>query len=231
MDPLVVGTTFARYRLEAVIGKGGMGVVYLAQDIRLYRPVALKVLSPDRIDRECRDRLRAEALALSSFSHPNVATVYDFGCEAGIDYLVMEYVPGATIDELLQDGPFAGPRAAALGAQLARGLAAAHAADVIHRDIKPGNLRVTPEGLLKILDFGVAVSPAALLVSNTTATAIGQLRAAAGTLRYMAPERLRGTMADVRTDIFSAGLVLFEMACGHPPFAGEQPIKVMESSG
>jgi serine/threonine protein kinase len=229
MERLAVGQRFVHYRLDAVLGKGGMGVVYLAQDVRLRRPVAVKVLAPDHLDREYRDRLRAEALALSSFSHPNVAAVYDFGCDTGIDYLVMEYVPGGTLDELLKDGPLPNARVAALGAQLARGLAAAHAADVIHRDIKPGNLRVTPEGRLKILDFGIAVSPAARLVSKTTATAIGTLRAVAGTLRYMAPERLRGTMADVRTDIFSAGLVLYEMACGHPPFAGDQPIRLLES--
>lgn len=229
MDPLVVGTTFVRYRLEAVLGKGGTGTVYLAQDVRLCRPVVLKMIAPDRLDRETRNRLRAEALALLSFNHPNVVAVHDFGCDGGIDYLVMEYVPGATVEELLQQGPFNSECTAALGAQLARGLAAAHAAEVIHRDIKPGSLRVTPGGALKILDFGTAVSPAARLVSKTTGTAIETPRPAAGTLRYMAPERLRGSMADARTDMFSAGLVLHEMACGRPPYEGDQPVRLMEA--
>jgi eukaryotic-like serine/threonine-protein kinase len=229
MAPLVIGTTFLRYRLEAVLGTGGTGTVYLARDIRVSRPVVLKAIASDRLDRAFRNRLRAEALALSSFTHPNVVNVYDFGCDGGIDYLVMEYVPGATVEELLQQGPFDSERTAALGAQLARGLAAAHAAEVIHRDIKPASLRVTPAGALKILDFGTAVSPAARLVSKTTGTAIETPRPAAGTLRYMAPERLRGDMADARTDMFSAGLVLHEMACGRPPYEGDQPIRLMEA--
>jgi serine/threonine protein kinase len=229
MKPLVPGRRIGHYRLESLVGKGGMGLVYVAQDTRLRRLVAIKVLAPDRLDRASRDRLRTEALALSSLNHPNVASVYDFGCAAGVDYLVMEYVPGATLDELVRNGPLSSERVAQLGVQLARGLAAAHAADVIHRDIKPGNVRVTPEALVKILDFGVAVSPAATVCSKTTVVGTGALRALAGTLQYMAPERLRGAAADARTDIFSAGLVLYEMACGRLPFVDDQPIRLIES--
>ena len=223
------GGTLAHYRLESILGKGGMSVVYLAYDSRLQRRVAIKVLSADRLDDRSRERLHAEALILSSLSHPNVATVFDFGSECGVEYLVMEFVPGATLDALLRVAPFEGLRVAALGSQLAHGLAAAHAADVVHRDIKPGNLRVTPDGLLKILDFGVAISPLREESSSTTATGVRWLRALAGTLRYMAPERLRGAAADARSDVFAAGIVLYEMACGRPPFGEEQPIRLIES--
>jgi serine/threonine protein kinase len=229
MQPLTLGGILAHYRLESILGKGGMGVVYLAQDTQLQRRVALKVLAPDRLDDQSRDRLRREALILSSLSHPNVATVFDFGCERDIDFLVMEFVPGVTMDALLLAAPFATERVAALGSQLAQGLAAAHAADVVHRDIKPGNLRVTPEGFLKILDFGVATSPATPDSSEATETGVRCLGALAGTLRYMAPERLRGAAADARSDVFAAGVVLYEMACGRAPFADPHPIRLIES--
>jgi serine/threonine-protein kinase len=206
-----------------------MGVVYLAHDLRLCRPVAIKVLSGDRLDSKYRDRLRAEALALSMMSHPNIATVFDFGAQPGADYLVMEYVAGTTLDSLLVDGPLAPGQVAALGAQLARGVAAAHAAGIIHRDIKPGNLRVTPEGLLKILDFGVAISPAAYDPNRTTQSGVRYLPSLAGTLLYMAPERLRGDPADARSDVYSMGVVLYEMACGCPPFESEQPIRLIDA--
>lgn len=229
MEPLTLGSTLAHYRLESVLGKGGMGVVYLAQDQRLHRPVAVKVLAADRLDSRSRDRLRAEGLVLSSLSHPNVATIFDFGREGHVDYLVMEFVPGTTLDALLAGGPLRSDRVAALGMQLARGLAAAHAADVIHRDIKPGNVRVTPDGLLKILDFGVATSPAIPAWSDTTRSGARVFQALAGTCRYMAPERLRGGAADARSDIFSAGVVLYEMACARAPFTDDHPIRLIEA--
>jgi len=229
MQPLAVGETLAHYRLDSLLGKGGMGVVYLAEDTRLQRRVAVKVLSPERFDEQSRDRLHAEAIILSSLSHPNVATVFDFGCEDGVDYLVMEFVPGVTMDELLRDAPLPNERVAALGVQLAHGLAAAHASQIVHRDIKPGNLRVTPDGSLKILDFGVATSPATREASDTTGTGAECVRAVVGTLKYMAPERLRGAVADARADVFAAGVVLYEMACGRAPFADPHPIRLIES--
>lgn len=230
MAPLTVGGTLAHYRLDGVLGKGGMGVVYLAHDTRLHRRVALKVLAPDRLDEQSRDRLRSEALVLSSLSHPNVATVFDFGCAQEVDFLVMEFVPGTTLDVLLRSGPFSAERVAWLGVQLAQGLAAAHEAQVVHRDIKPGNLRVTPDGFLKILDFGVATSPTRGDEADTTETgALRGLRALVGTLRYMAPERLRGGVADARADVFAAGVVLYEMACGRAPYMDPQPIRLIES--
>ncbi|MCA1562512.1 MAG: serine/threonine protein kinase [Acidobacteria bacterium] len=228
MELLTLGGMLAQYRLFSILGRGGMGIVYLAHDTRLQRLVAVKVLAPDRVDGRSRERLRGEALILSRQNHPNVATVFDFGSQGDAHYLVMEYVPGATLDVLLKQSPFATERVAALGAQLARGLAAAHAADVVHRDIKPGNLRLTPDGRLKILDFGVATSPVAPDASDTTASGSRLLAGLAGTLRYMAPERLKGAAADPRSDIFSAGVVLYEMACGRQPFVEEQPIRLID---
>ena len=200
MEDASVGCAFAHYRLDAPLGTGGMGVVFLGRDTRLRRPVAIKVLPSDRLDERCKRRLREEALLLSSLSHPNVASVFDFGSKGEIDYLVMEYVPGTTLDVLLRGGPLEWNEVARLGAQLARGLAAAHAAGVVHRDIKPGNLRVTPEGLLKILDFGIA-----------TFAANGR------------------EGPDPRADIFSAGAVLYEMACGRAPFNDAHPVRLIEA--
>ncbi len=229
MEAAAVGRALAHYRLDAPLGSGGMGVVFLAQDTRLCRPVAVKVLQPDRFSEESRRRLHDEALMLSRLSHPNVAAVFDFGADSEIDYLVMEYVPGTTLDVLLQRGPLAPDLVASLGAQLAHGLSAAHATGIVHRDIKPGNLRVTPEGLLKILDFGVAASPIAgpQAVTSTSVHVTAPLMA--GTIQYMAPERLRGgAAADPRADIFSAGAVIYEMAAGRPPFADPQTVRLIE---
>jgi serine/threonine-protein kinase len=206
-----------------------MGVVFLAQDTRLCRPVAIKVLHPDRLDEEARRRLHDEALTLSRLSHPNVAAVFDFGSDADIDYLVMEYVPGTMLDVLLQRGPLSPEIVASLGMQLARGLSAAHVTGIVHRDIKPGNLRVTSEGLLKILDFGVATWALPGPQAVTSTGVLERSTVMAGTIQYMAPERLRGTAADPRADIFSAGAVIYEMACGRPPFFDPHPVRLIEA--
>jgi eukaryotic-like serine/threonine-protein kinase len=229
MDVAVIGSVLAHYHLEAPLGSGGMGFVFLAKDTRLSRQVAVKVLPADRLDEQARQRLRDEALTLSRLSHPNIAAVFDFGSHADIDYLVMEYVPGTTLDALLERGPLESQTVARLGVQLARGLAAAHVCGIVHRDIKPGNVRVTPEGLLKILDFGVATFALPAPEAKTTTGFFDRTPALAGTLQYMAPERLRGSPADPRTDIFSAGALLYEMACARPPFCDPQPIRLIES--
>jgi serine/threonine-protein kinase len=229
MDATATGSALAQYHLEAPLGAGGTGVVYLAKDTRLGRRVAVKVLPANRLDEQGRQRLRGEALVLAQLNHPNVASVFDFGSAAEIDYLVMEYVPGTTLDALVQHGPLESKTAVALGVQLARGLAAAHARGIVHRDIKPGNVRVTPEGLLKIMDFGVGTFALPAPASKTTAGFFDRTPALAGTIQYMAPERLRGNPADARTDIFSAGALLYEIACGRPPFSDPLPIRLIDS--
>ena len=153
----MIGTALGRYRILEQVGAGGMGVVYRARDERLDRDVAIKVLPAGTLaDDQARHRFRKEALLLSKLNHPNIATVYDFDSLEGVDFLVMEYVIGTTLDDKLASGRLEGDEIQRLGSQLAQGLAAAHDKGVVHRDLKPGNLRVTPDGQLKILDFGLA---------------------------------------------------------------------------
>src|SRR5262249_46669610 len=151
------GQKLGHFCLIQEIGAGGMGIVYRARDTRLERDVAIKLLNPRTLNSDsARKRFRREALILSRFSHPNIESVYDFYSEDGVDYLVMEYVPGTTLSERLKQGPLPEKDLLAVGIQSARGLAAAHAQRILHRDLKPSNLKVTPDKVLKILDFGLA---------------------------------------------------------------------------
>lgn len=217
----MIGKILGHYRVVEQIGAGGMGLVFLAHDERLDRDVALKVLPPGTLtDENARRRFRKEALTLSKLNHPNIETVFDFDTQEGVDFLVMELIPGVTLDEKLSAGALPEKAVIRLGTQLAEGLAAAHAEGVVHRDLKPGNLRLTPDGRLKILDFGLAklLRP----VSDAAPTeSLSQTRGAVGTLPYMAPEQLQGEPADARSDIWAAGAVLYEMATGKRPFAQE----------
>jgi len=213
--------TISHYRVLEQIGAGGMGVVYRAHDERLDRDVALKVLPPGTVvDPVIRKRFRREALMLSKLNHPNIATVHDFDTEDGTDFLVEEYIDGLSLDAMLLSGPLSETEIFHLGSQLCEGLAAAHEHGVIHRDLKPGNVRVTPEARLKILDFGLAE----VLRGEVSLTAITESRSETkgivGTLPYMAPEQLLKRKLDARTDIWAAGCVLFEMTTGRRPFLG-----------
>lgn len=200
------------YRILEQIGSGGMGRVYRARDERLERHVALKVLPEAALaDDTARRRFRREALALSRLNHPNIATIHDFDTLDGVDVLVMEHIPGASLDEVLKHGPLPEREVVRLGQQLADALAAAHDRNVIHRDLKPGNVRITPEGRLKVLDFGLA---RALQADPDARTESITGPFVAGTLPYMAPEQVRGDPVDHRADIYAAGAVLYEMATG-----------------
>lgn len=214
----MIGQTLGHYRVLEQIGAGGMGLVFRAHDERLDRDVALKVLPPGTLgDENARRRFRKEALTLSKLNHPNIETVFDFDMQDGVDFLVMELIAGTTLDQKLATGALPEKDVLRLGQQLAEGLAAAHDQSVIHRDLKPGNLSITPDGRLKILDFGLAklLQPA----SNVAVTeSLSETRGAVGTLPYMAPEQLRGEKADARSDIWAAGAVLYEMATGRRPF-------------
>jgi len=218
---LTPGQILGHFRVIEEIGAGGVGIVYRARDERLLRDVAVKVLNPTTLtDDTASHRFRREALILGRLNHPNVEAVYDFHSEQGLDYLVLEYVPGASLNERVEQGALPEKEVLALGIQLARGLAAAHAQGIIHRDLKPGNLRVTPEGVLKILDFGLAQlfsAPGAGTLSET-ATVTMEAPSLAGTLAYMAPEQLEGQEPDTRSDVYSAGVVLYELATGSRPF-------------
>jgi len=223
----MIGQTLGHYGIVERIGSGGMGVVYRARDARLDRDVALKVLPDGTLATDAdRRRFRREALALSRLSHPNIATIHDFDTQAGVDFLVMEFISGAALSEKCAGGPMPEREVARLGAQLAEGLAAAHAQGVVHRDLKPANVRVTPDGRLKILDFGVARLVAGGDAETHTATDTTRVP---GTLPYMAPEQIRGETADARTDIFAAGAVLFEMATGRRAFPARQDALLVNS--
>lgn len=212
----MIGTRLSRYRIVEQIGAGGMGVVYRAHDERLGRDVALKVLPTGAlVDEMARKRFRKEALTLSQLNHPSIATIHDFDTQDGIDFLVMELIPGISVDERVQSGPLPEKEVIQVGLQVAQGLVAAHHHSIIHRDLKPSNLRITPDGRVKVLDFGIAqlVNQADWAATKSTTSAPG-----GGTVPYMAPEQLRDDIVDPRTDVYSLGASLYEMATGHRPF-------------
>jgi eukaryotic-like serine/threonine-protein kinase len=214
----MIGQTLSHYRVTEQLGAGGMGVVYRAHDERLDRDVALKVLlSGALMDEAARKRFRKEALALSRLNHPNIATVYDFDTQGNVDFLVIEYIRGVTIDKKLVTGLMPEKEILRLGGQLAEGLSSAHAQGVVHCDLKPSNLFITEDSRLKIVDFGIAklLQPAGEATATASLTEVGS---AAGTLPYMSPEQLQSEKIDPRSDIWAAGTVLYEMATGRRAF-------------
>ena len=214
----MVGRTLGRYRVLEQVGAGGMGTVYRARDERLHRDVAVKVLTPGTISGPAaRKRFRQEALALSALNHPNIATIYDFDSEGELDFLVMEYISGVTLDERLTRGRLAEKEVIDFGAQLAGALQEAHEKRVVHRDLKPGNIMLTSRGQVKVLDFGLArLRPPDTDTATTRSSS--ETHGAVGTLPYMAPEQLGGGPVDARTDIHALGAVLYEMSSGRRPF-------------
>jgi serine/threonine protein kinase/tetratricopeptide (TPR) repeat protein len=219
---IMIGTTVAHYRILAKLGGGGMGVVYKAEDIRLGRDVALKVLPADVAhDASRRARFEQEARSASALNHPNIITVYDLGAGDGMVYIVTELVEGESLRDLILRGPVPVRKLLDIGVQLADGLAAAHAAGIIHRDLKPENIMLTRESRVKILDFGLAKQAGHLTPDGPTASlAQTSPGTVLGTVGYMSPEQARGEELDARTDLFSYGAVLYEMATGRRAFSG-----------
>jgi serine/threonine protein kinase/tetratricopeptide (TPR) repeat protein len=219
-----IGQVLGHYRILELIGSGGMGVVFRAQDEQLHRNVAVKILPQlSQLSEAARRQFRREALSVARITDPNVAMAFDFGRDHGFDYLVTEYVPGITLNAKIAGRPLAEGEVLHLGKQLASGLENAHRQGVIPRDLKPGNLRVTPEGRLKILDFGLAFLHHAEAETEadgeTTITAsLTESFEDAGTLPYMSPEQIKGNKPDARADVWSAGAVLYEMSTGKAPF-------------
>jgi eukaryotic-like serine/threonine-protein kinase len=219
-----IGQVLGHYRIAELIGSGGMGVVFRAHDEQLRRDVAVKILPQlSQLSEAARRQFRREALSVARITDANVAMAFDFGRDHGFDYLVTEYVPGITLNAKLAGRPLLEGEVLHLGRQLASGLENAHRQGVIHRDLKPGNLRVTPEGRLKILDFGLAfllhTDTEAQSKSETTVTAsLTDSFEDAGTLPYMSPEQVKGNKPDARADVWSAGAVLYEMSTGRAPF-------------
>jgi serine/threonine-protein kinase len=221
------GERLGRFRLVERLGEGGMGVVYRATDPRLERDVALKVLKPGPAGAgSVRDRLRTEARTLSRLIHPNIATLFDLDRDGEREFLVLEFVPGQTLDRLLLDGPLPEARCRAIGIEIAEALAAAHELGLVHLDLKPGNVIVTPRGRCKVLDFGLARLEEGD-VDSRDPTRSEQAGSLAGTLPYLAPEQVRGAAPDARTDLWALGVVLHEMACGVRPFAGANPAALL----
>lgn len=236
----MVGTVLKHYRIETQLGKGGMGVVYRARDTRLDRLVALKMIPPGLVENpERRSRLLTEARSAAAVSHPAIAQVYDIDESDGNLFIAMEYVDGRTVTKLIADGELDLPGAIEIALQVAEGLAKAHDAGILHRDIKSDNIMVTRDGHAKLLDFGLAklvepepdepVSPADLSRTLTRGRVHTIPGAVMGTLSYMSPEQARGKELDKRSDIFSLGIVLYEMVTSELPFKGETPLDTMHA--
>jgi len=218
--------------IEAPLGAGGMGEVYRGTDTRLDRPVAIKILRGQGAgDAASRERFQREARAASALNHPNICTVYDVGEADGQPYLVMEYLQGQTLRERIKQGPLPVDQLLDLAIQIADALDAAHSHGIVHRDIKPSNIFITTRGQAKVMDFGIAKrmrSQEAQTVLSTEAM-LTEPGSAVGTVAYMSPEQARGEMLDARTDLFSFGVLLYEMATGRPPFQGNTAAVLFEA--
>jgi serine/threonine protein kinase len=232
------GTRLGPYEVLGLAGAGGMGEVYRARDTRLERTVAIKILPADPgFSAERKQRFEREAKAISSLQHPHICVLYDIGCENGIDYLVMEYLEGETLADRLRKGPLPTEQVLQMGIEIAGALEKAHRQNLVHRDLKPGNIMLTKAGA-KLLDFGLA-KPVTVALAAVGGEGLATLTRAqhpvtaqgaiVGTFQYMAPEQLQGKEADARSDIFALGAVLYEAASGKPAFTGQSQISVMSA--
>src|SRR4051794_30975433 len=210
-----------RYEILRHLARGGMAEVYLAHDLMLDRQVALKVLFPElSTDRNFVERFRREAQAAANLSHPNIVSIYDWGEEEGTYFIVMEYIEGRTLGQIIRsEGPLLAERAAEIGADVAAALAFAHRSGVVHRDVKPGNVLISPTGQVKVTDFGIARA------ANSDQD-LTQTGAVMGTATYFSPEQAQGNKVDGRSDEYSLGVVLYEMVAGRPPFQGDNPMAI-----
>jgi serine/threonine protein kinase/cephalosporin-C deacetylase-like acetyl esterase len=227
---LIPGTKFGPYEIQSLLGAGGMGEVYRARDSRLQRTVAIKVL-PAHLssDPELRARFHQEAKSISALQHPNICVVYDLGSQDGIDYMVMEYVAGQTLDKLTPAGGLATDTAIKYAIQVAEALSRAHASGIVHRDLKPSNIMVDESGLVKVLDFGLAKLAASASALGETATMVTSPGIIVGTVAYMSPEQAEGKPTTARSDVFSFGSVLYEMLTGRRAFEGQSSAALLSA--
>ena len=227
----MIGRTLSHYRILEEISRGGMGIVYKALDLKLNREVAVKVLPPELVsDPDRKRRFVQEAPAAAALKHPNIAVVYEIDEVDGVDFIAMELIEGEKLSDLLQRGTLTPERAVRIVTEVADGLTKAHSKGIVHRDIKPANIMVTEDGHIKIIDFGLAklVEPlpenaAEAQTRGRSETSVGQVM---GTLAYMSPEQTRGQDVDHRSDIFSLGVVFYEMLTGDLPFTAPSAAEV-----
>jgi serine/threonine protein kinase len=237
----MIGRTLKHYEIESLLGKGGMGVVYRARDTRLHRPVALKLLSPGLVsDPDRKSRFLLEARAAAALTHPAIAQVYDIDEADGQLFIAMEFIDGRTVSRLIADGELDLMGAVEIALQISEGLVRAHDAGILHRDIKSDNIMITKDGHAKLLDFGLAklfdapgddAKADAEGLSRTITKVPGRTIPGTimGTISYMSPEQARGQKLDGRSDLFSLGIVLYEMVTGELPFKGDSPLDTMHS--
>src|SRR5437867_961018 len=230
---VAIGTQLGSLEITALLGKGGMGEVYRARDTKLKREVAIKILpdefarDPDRVS-----RFQREAEVLASLNHPNIAAIYDLQEANDSRFLVLELVEGDTLADRLQRGAIPAEEALRIAKNICEALEAAHEKGVVHRDLKPGNVKITPDGKVKVLDFGLAKAlesaPASATMSNSPTLLTGSMAGMiVGTAAYMSPEQAKGRQVDKRTDIFAFGCVLYEMLTGKPTFDGEDVTEIL----
>src|SRR5436853_4546941 len=217
----LVNQTISHYKIISQLGAGGMGEVYLAEDTQLGRRVAIKLLPPELVaDERANKRLVKEAHAAATLDHPNICSIYEVGEADGHSFIAMQYIEGETLDSRIKRTPLELKESLTIAAQIADALAEAHSHGIIHRDIKPGNIMITKRGQAKVMDFGLArvIAPAVESEAETQSllTTPGTI---VGTMPYMSPEQVRGEVLDGRSDIFSFGVVLYEMLSGRQPFA------------